>query len=175
MCRQPRNPEFSASTGMSQIWPGGGESSMACKLFFPLKVGTKTVSLGNYRNSSLQLTLLPDGISLRVNMKSNQTSSSLKGCSVSPTTSLLTLTRSPSHLGDGGHTDPQGSRGERLRFKGAQGIPELGLVLPEMRTFGVEAPGAPPPHSFNSFCSCIAARLWSLDACCTSLRLSPHL
>lgn len=75
-----------------------------------------------------------------------------------------------------GDTDPQGSRGERLRFKGAQGILELGLVLPEMRTLGVEAPGAPPPPkpgiSFNSFCSCTAARLWNLDACCSSLRLS---
>ena len=59
------------------MWPAS--------FIFPLKVGTKTVSLGNYRNSSLQLTLLPDGISLRVNMKSNQTSGSLEGCSVFPT------------------------------------------------------------------------------------------
>ena len=100
---------------------------MACKLFFPLKVGTKTVSLGNYRNSSLQLTVLPDGISLRVNMKSNQTSGSLEGCSVSPTTSLPTLTRSPSHLGDGGHTGPQGSRGRGSDSREPRGSLSWGL------------------------------------------------
>ena len=71
-----------------------------------------------------------------------------------------------------GDTQALSAVGGEAQIHGSPGDPGAGACPARDENSRGRAPGAPPPHSFNSFCSCIAARLWNLDACCTSLRLS---